>query len=75
VVDAAAPIDVATVVDGVDRAWRHDEAQPVDRDALAAAPALGEPELGVEVDDPGVRRGERLGAQVALGDVAKLGFT
>jgi hypothetical protein len=33
----------------------------VDRRDLAAAPALGERELGVDVDDSGVRRGQRFG--------------
>ena len=72
--DAAAPVEVAAVVGGVDRAPRNDEPQPVDRRDLAAAPALGEPELGVEVDDPGVRRRERLRTQVALRDVPQAGF-
>jgi hypothetical protein len=33
----------------------------VDRRDLAAAPALGERELGVDVDNSGVRRGQRFG--------------
>ena len=72
--DAAPSVEVAAVVGGVDRAPRNDEPQPVDRRDLAAAPALGEPELGVEVDDPGVRRRERLRTQVALRDVPQAGF-
>jgi hypothetical protein len=49
-------------------AW-HDEPQPVDRGDLPAAPALGERQLGVVVNDPRVRRGERVRPQVALRDV------
>jgi len=72
--DAAASVEVAAVVGGVDRSPGDDEAQPVDRGDLAAAPALGELELGVEVDDPRVRGRERLGTQVALGDVTQPRF-
>ena len=66
---AAAAVEVAAVEPGVDRAARHDEPQPVDRGDLTAAPPLGERQLGVVVDDPGVRRSERVRAQVALRDV------
>jgi hypothetical protein len=55
----------------VDRAPGDDEAQPVDGGDLAASPALGELEFGVVVDDPGVRGGDRVGAQVALRDVTQ----
>lgn len=69
--DAAATVEVAAVVAGVNRAPGDDEAQPVDGSDLAAAPALGERQFGVVVDDAGVRGGDRVGAQVALRDVAQ----
>jgi hypothetical protein len=61
--DAAAALEVAAVIAGVDRASGDDEAQSVDRGDLAAALALGERQLGVVVDDPGVRGGERVRTQ------------
>ena len=36
-----------------------------------ATAAVGERQLGVVVDDPGIRRGECVGAQLALRDVAQ----
>jgi len=48
-------------------------AQPVDRRDLTAAPALGERQLGVQVDDPPFL-GASLGAQIAPGGVAQPAF-
>ena len=72
---AAAPVEVAAVVAGVDRAAGNDEPQPVDRRDLTATPALRERQLGVVVDDPCVCGGERLRAEVSLRDIAQAGFT
>ena len=54
----AAAVEVATVEAGVDRAAGNDEPEPVGRGDLPAAPLLGEHQLGVVINDPGVRSGE-----------------
>jgi len=67
VVRHAAPApEVLRVRTGVDRANRYDEAQPVGRRHLAAAPQLRQGDRGLLIDQTRVGACDRVGAHVVL---------
>ena len=64
--DAPAGAEVAGVGAGVQGADGDDEAQPVSGGNFPAAPGVGQLDVGLGVDEPGVGCGEGVGAQVVL---------
>nr|BFE37808.1 hypothetical protein GCM10010200_100590 [Actinomadura rugatobispora] len=71
--DAALEPEVLRRRGGVDGAHRHLEAQPVHGGEQSVTPVTHDRDVGLGSDEPRVRRGDGVGAQVVLVDVHEPG--